>query len=362
VEGVVMPSSFWHGKRVLVTGHTGFKGAWLSLWLGELGAEVTGYALAPPTEPSLFEEAAVGGGMRSILGDVRDLEKLGAAVRKSRPEVVFHLAAQSLVRASYRDPVETYATNVMGTVHVLEAVRQAGGVRAVVNVTSDKCYANVGARRKFSEEDALGGSDPYSNSKGCAELVTAAYRASFFAAGNERGLALASARAGNVIGGGDWAADRLVPDCVRAMSADRAALIRNPEAVRPWQFVLEPLAGYLRLAERLWSGGAAFAEGWNFGPDESDARPVRFVADRLVALWGSAVSWESDKTAHPHEAAWLGLDCRKARERLGWRPVLALDEALEWTVRWYKEQAAGRAARKMTLEQIREYAKLGAAR
>ena len=323
---------------------------------------MTGYALAPPTEPSLFAEAAVAGGMRSILGDVRDLERLSAAVGEGRPEVVFHLAAQSLVRASYDDPVETYGTNVMGTVHVLEAVRRAGGVRAVVNVTSDKCYANSGAGRAFGEDDALGGSDPYSSSKGCAELVTAAYRASFFAAGAAGGAALASARAGNVIGGGDWAADRLVPDCVRAMSAGRAALIRNPEAVRPWQFVLEPLSGYLLLAERLWSGGAAYAEGWNFGPDESDARPVRYVADRVAELWGAGASWASDGAAHPPEAGWLRLDCRKARARLSWRPALGLDEALGWTVAWYQGRAAGRAARALALAQIREYATIRAAR
>jgi CDP-glucose 4,6-dehydratase len=300
--------------------------------------------------------------MRSILGDVRDLERLTSAVAECRPEVVFHLAAQSLVRVSYRDPVETYGTNVMGTVHVLEAVRRVGGVRAAVNVTSDKCYANAGERREFREDDPLGGSDPYSSSKGCAELVTAAYRASFFGAGSQCGVALASARAGNVIGGGDWAADRLVPDCVRALGAGRAALIRNPEAVRPWQFVLEPLSGYLRLAERLWTGGAEYAEGWNFGPDESDARPVRYVADRVAELWGAGASWESDGAAHPHEAGWLRLDCAKARERLGWRPALELDEALGWTVQWYKGLAAGREARQMTLEQIREYERIRAIR
>ena len=356
-----MPISFWNGKRVLVTGHTGFKGAWLSLWLEQLGAEVTGYALEPPTQPSLFADAAVARGMHSILGDVRDIEHLTAAVTECRPEVVFHLAAQSLVRVSYRDPVETYATNVMGTVHVLEAVRRAGGVRVAVNVTSDKCYANARESvAEFREEDPMGGGDPYSSSKGCAELVTSAYRTSFFSEPS-CGVALASARAGNVIGGGDWAEDRLVPDCVRAMSEGRAVRIRNPEAVRPWQFVLEPLSGYLLLAERLWSLGAACAEGWNFGPDEDDARPVRYVADRVVELWGQGASWEADAGEHPREAAWLRLDCTKARARLSWRPALGLDEALRWTIQWYKGLAAGRDAREMALDQIREYSRIRAA-
>ncbi|NLX57877.1 MAG: CDP-glucose 4,6-dehydratase [Phycisphaerae bacterium] len=354
-----MPGSFWNGKRVLVTGHTGFKGAWLALWLSELGAEVTGYALPPPTEPSLFVDADVARGLRSVIGDVRDLDALTAVLRECQPEVVFHMAAQALVRASYRDPVATYATNVMGTVHLLEAVRQTGSVRAVVNVTSDKCYANTGDRRRFREEDAMGGSDPYSNSKGCAELVTSAYRASFFAQAGAP--ALASARAGNVIGGGDWAADRLVPDCIRALGEGGAVRIRNPEAVRPWQFVLEPLSGYLMLAERLWSDGAACAEGWNFGPDEADARPVSYVADRVVELWGRDASWTTDGGTHPREAAWLSLDCTKARERLSWRPAMTLDEALRWTVRWYRDRADGRDARERTLEQIRRYAEIRAA-
>lgn len=354
VEEVVTPA-FWAGKRVFLTGHTGFKGAWLALWLASLGARVSCYALAPATTPSLWAMVESKAGVGSTIADLRDAAALGAALRASGAEIVFHLAAQSLVRASYEDPVGTYATNVMGTVNLLEAARRARGLRAVVNVTSDKCYENLETDRAYRETDAMGGRDPYSSSKGAAELVTAAYRASFF-----QGATVASARAGNVIGGGDWAADRLVPDTVRAALAGQPVRVRNPGAVRPWQHVLEPLAGYLLLAERLYEGGAAYAEGWNFGPDESDAVTVEKVVASVVRLWGTPAGWLADAGEHPHEAHFLRLDSAKARGKLGWRPRLKLATALEWTVDWYRRQARGEDARALTLAQVDRYMGLAA--
>ena len=319
MEDVVISPSFWRGKRVFVTGHTGFKGAWLALWLTDLGAEVTGYSLPPPTDPSLFDISGVRSRLRHLDGDVRDEAALAHAVREARPEIVFHMAAQSLVRVSYDEPAATYATNVMGTVNVLEAVRRCDGVRAVVCVTSDKCYENRETPRPYREDDAMGGHDPYSSSKGCAELVASAYRRSFFSGpGDASGrAALATARAGNVIGGGDWAKDRLVPDLLNGFAAGVRPLIRFPSAVRPWQHVLEPLAGYLRLAEALWMGDPAAADGWNFGPDDADAQPVSWIADRLAALWGEGAAWETTGEPQPHEAHFLRLDCAKARQKLG---------------------------------------------
>jgi CDP-glucose 4,6-dehydratase len=354
-----MSASFWKGRTVLVTGHTGFKGAWLSLWLESLGADVVGYALDPLTAPNLFELARVGQGIRDLRGDVRDLERLTAVVRDHRPEVVFHLAAQSLVRPSYRDPVETYSTNVMGTVNLLEAIRRTGGTRAVVNVTSDKCYENHGQATGYREGDPMGGHDPYSSSKGCAELVTACYRRSYFsvAAGGPP-VALASARAGNVIGGGDWATDRLIPDCMRSVMAGRPIPIRSPDAVRPWQFVLEPLGGYLLLAERLIESGPDFAEAWNFGPDPQDAKPVAWAADCIVDLWGGGTSWVRASGDPLHEAKELRLDCAKAKARLGWSPRTDLRRSLAWVVDWYKAYQAGRDLRDVTLGQVREFMSL----
>ncbi len=352
VEEVVTPK-FWAGKKVFVTGHTGFKGSWLALWLTALGARVSGYALKPPSIPSLWALVEARSGIASTIADIRDLDALSKAIGAFQPEIVFHLAAQSLVRPSYDDPVGTYATNVMGTLHLLEAVRRAGGVRAVVNVTSDKCYENLETGQACRESDPMGGRDPYSSSKGCAELVTSAYRASFFS--KPDGPALASARAGNVIGGGDWAQDRIVPDIVRAAVAGKAVQVRNPRAVRPWQHVLEPLAGYLQLAEHLHATPALFAEGWNFGPDEKDVVPVETVVSTITRLWGSPASWAADKGAHPHEAHFLKLDSSKARSRLGWSPHLGLQTALEWTVGWYKTQAQGADARQLTLAQIERY-------
>jgi CDP-glucose 4,6-dehydratase len=342
---------FWQGKRVFLTGHTGFKGAWLALWLSRLGASTTGYALEPPSTPSFFDAARVAPTLDDLRADVRDGEGLARALRAARPEVVFHLAAQSLVRRSYAEPAATYATNVLGTVNVLEAVRRAAGVRAVVVVTSDKCYENLEQARGFRESDRLGGHDPYSSSKACAELVTQSFRDCFL---EKNGTRVASVRAGNVVGGGDWAQDRLIPDLVRAACEGRAARVRRPEAVRPWQHVLDPLAGYLALAERL-AEGAAFAEAWNFGPDESDARPVRWVVEEFCRRWGGGASWQGDEDDHPHEAGLLMLDAGKARERLAWRPAWDAAQAVARSVEWYKAHAAGADMRAFTLQQIADY-------
>lgn len=356
-------SAFWGGRRVFLTGHTGFKGGWLALWLQRLGAEVTGFALEPPGGPNLFEVARVADGMTDLRGDVREGEALAEALCRSRAEVVFHLAAQPLVRLSYVQPAVTFATNVMGTVNLLEAVRRHDGIRAVVNVTTDKCYENHGTADGYREGDPLGGYDPYSSSKACSELVTAAYRNSFFnpADHGRHGVALATARSGNVLGGGDWAEDRLVPDCLRCMMTGEPVPIRNPRATRPWQHVLAPLAGYLLLAERLYAEGGAFAEAWNFGPDDADVVTVHEVAARLCALWGGGASCRVDGGEHPHEAATLRLDSGKARQRLGWRPRWSLAKGLEQTVTWHKAWLGETDMRETTLAQIEDYQCGGAA-
>ncbi len=347
-----MNRQFWQGKRVFLTGHTGFKGSWLTLWLRRLGAEVTGYSLAPPTEPNLFVEARVGDGVRTIEADVRDAAAVARAMSEASPEIVLHLAAQSLVRRGYAEPLETYATNVLGTANVLEAVRAAGDVRVAIACTSDKCYENREWDRGYREDDRLGGKDPYSNSKACAELVTDAYRRSYFATGR---VALASVRSGNVIGGGDWADDRLLPDLVRGFARGEPVPIRSPDAIRPWQHVLDPLHGYLMLAERLWSDGAGFGGAWNFGPDEGDARPVRWIADRIVERWGESASWRLDGDVHPPEATYLRLDCTKAKRQLGWSPLVSLETALEWLVSWHRGHHSGADARQLTLERIADF-------
>lgn len=348
-----MNPQFWRGRRVLVTGHTGFKGSWLCLWLASVGAEVHGYALPPPTDPSLFDVAKVGDLLAaSEISDVRDGEALSAAVGRARPEIVFHLAAQPLVRYSFRAPVETYAVNVMGTVHLLEAVRRNDCVRAVVSVTTDKCYENREWPWGYRENEPLGGHDPYSSSKACAELVSAAYRNSFLA---EAGVALATARAGNVIGGGDWAADRLLPDFLRALDAGETLTIRSPGAIRPWQHVLEPLSGYLALAEALAESGAQAAEAWNFGPVDDDARPVGWILERLSARVPE-LRWQCDALPQPHEANYLKLDSSKARACLGWAPRWRLDKALEMTVDWHRAWRHGSDMRAVSLAQIAEYA------
>jgi CDP-glucose 4,6-dehydratase len=342
------------GRRVFVTGHTGFKGSWLAEWLIEMGADVTGYSLDPPTEPSLFDELGLAGRMRHVHGDVRDLPHLTSAIAEARPEIVFHLAAQALVRLSYEEPVLTYESNVMGTVNVLEAVRCAGDVAAVVNVTSDKCYENREDGRAYCETDPLGGHDPYSSSKGCAELVTAAYRRSFFA---EPGATrIASVRAGNVIGGGDWAVDRIVPDCVCALQAGEVITVRNPDAVRPWQHVLEPLSGYLLLASRLLAGSPQLAGAWNFGPQDAGMVPVSSVADAIVAAWGSG-AWECPVApeGQPHEAQLLCLDVAKAKDALGWRPLYDVDRAVGVTAKWYRARAEGHDVLELTKADIADY-------
>lgn len=357
MEGLVMNPAFWASKRVLITGHTGFKGSWLSLWLQSMGADLAGFALEPPTSPSLFVEGRVQEGLTHFIGDIRDLEKLQSAISKFKPEIIFHLAAQPLVRRSYADPVETYSTNVMGTVNLLEAVRQCQGVRAVVNVTSDKCYTNREWVWGYRENDAMGGYDPYSSSKGCAELVGAAYTTSFFnpADYHRHGVALASARAGNVIGGGDWAQDRLIPDIVQSFADGKALTIRNPNAIRPWQHVLEPLRGYISLAQQLYEQGPVFAEGWNFGPADSDAKTVQWIVERVANLWHEPVTWSIDKGDHPHEAQFLKLDVSKAARLLQWSPVMNLDGALKYTIPWYQDWIEGVDMRVATLSQIKLY-------
>lgn len=355
VEGVAVNPEFWRGKRVLITGHTGFKGSWLSLWLQKLGAQVSGYALPPPTEENLFNLAAVGERMESVFGDIRNRETLRQAFDRFRPEIVFHLAAQALVRASYTEPVETYQVNVMGTVHVLEAVRSTRGCRAIVNVTSDKCYENKEWTWGYREQDPMGGHDPYSSSKGCSELVTAAYRSSFFGDANGSTVGVASARAGNVIGGGDFSRDRIIPDFMAAFAQHKPLYVRNPDAIRPWQHVLEPLSGYLLLAEKLWEQPREYAQGWNFGPAPDDIRPVRWIVERLNTHSGNQLRWEIDTRPKPHEAGLLMLDSAKARLLLGWTPRWTLDQALKMVIGWHSAHQRGESLRPVVQQQIDQY-------
>jgi CDP-glucose 4,6-dehydratase len=349
---MAMNPKFWHGKRVFLSGHTGFKGGWLALWLADMGAEVHGYALTPPTEPNFFTvcnlQAHLGGG---TIADIRDAATLTQALQAARPDIVLHLAAQPLVRYSYTAPVETYSVNVMGTVNLLEAVRQTPGVKAVVNVTTDKCYENREWVRPYRENEAMGGVDPYSSSKACSELVTAAYRRSFLDAA---GIHVASARAGNVIGGGDWALDRLIPDFLRALDARQALTIRSPQATRPWQHVLEPLAGYLTLAEKLYSDGQCFADAWNFGPEDGDARTVQWIVEQLCSQTPGA-AWQCDAAPQPHEANTLKLDSSKAKTQLGWHPRWNLQTALSQTLAWHQAWRQGADMAAASLEQIHSY-------
>ena len=348
---MLVGASPWKGRKVLVTGHTGFKGGWLSLWLRELGAEVTGFSLPAPTDPSFFEQTRLRELVTNIEEDVRDLAAVEAAVQRARPEVVFHLAAQPLVRQSYEQPVETYATNVMGTAHVLDACRRSDDVRAIVCVTSDKCYENREWDRPYREDDPMGGHDPYSSSKGAAELVVSAYRRSFGGAGAK----IASVRGGNVIGGGDWAADRLVPDIVRALLAGEDPLIRNPDSIRPWQHVFDALSGYMLVAEKLLEGGDEFACGWNFGPADDDTQPVRWIVQKMFEAWGGEQRWQQPSAPQPHEAVLLKLDCSKARNELGWNPRFRLEEALGKVVEWHSAVANGADAREVSRRQLNDY-------
>lgn len=356
-----MNPHFWRGKRVFLTGHTGFKGSWLSLWLQSLGAEITGYALNPNTQPNLFELAKVAEGMRSCIGDIRNLENLQSEMQSSQPDVVFHLAAQPLVRYSYINPIETYSTNVMGTVNVLEAIRKISSVKAVVIVTTDKCYENREWVWPYREDEAMGGHDPYSSSKGCAELVTAAYRASFFNPSEykKHGVGIATARAGNVIGGGDWSGDRLIPDILRAINTGAPVQLRNPKAVRPWQHVLEPLNGYLTLAEKLCEEGNNFSEAWNFGPEQRDCLPVYEIAKRLVDLSGSSSKLELVGSAdQPHEAGLLKLDIAKACNFLKWKPLMDIDLSLKWIFEWNDAYQKKLDVRLLIENQINNYQNL----
>ena len=348
-------AGFWKNKKVYLTGHTGVKGSWLSLWLQSMGAIVKGYALEANTSPSLFEEAHVAEGMESEIGDIRDLKKISSSIQNFNPDILIHMAAQPLVRLSYIEPVETYSTNVMGTVHVLEGARTCSNLKAIVSVTTDKCYENKEWHWGYRENEPMGGHDPYSSSKGCAELVTSAYRRSYFHA--EETASIASARAGNVIGGGDWAEDRLIPDILKAFENSEAVVIRNPLSTRPWQHVLEPLSGYLVLAEHLYNQGDVYAGPWNFGPKDEGCKSVSWILDKMVANWGNGASWELDSNNNPHEAGFLKLDCSKATNELKWQPNWGLEETLDLIVNWHKKYLGGVDVKKACLNEINKYSK-----
>lgn len=353
----MLNKNFWQGRKVFLTGHTGFKGSWLSLWLHSMGAEVTGYALKPPTVPALYEICKTDELMSSVIADIRDRKVLENAILQAQPDIVIHMAAQPLVRESYINPAETYEINVMGTVNLFEAIRKCASVKAVVNVTTDKCYENKEWSWGYRENEPMGGYDPYSNSKSCSELITASYRKSFFNIKDydKHGVALASARAGNVIGGGDWAKDRLIPDCVRSLLNNEKIFIRSPKSIRPWQHVLEPLSGYLLLAQKLYQEGPSYAEGWNFGPEDNDAKPVDWIVNKLCEKWGDDATYLIDKGPHPHEANYLKLDISKAKTQLNWQPKwnieTALDKIVEWTIAYKNHKNMC----EITLKQIKEY-------
>ena len=347
--------NFWKGKKVFLTGHTGFKGSWLSLWLQDMGVLVKGYSLDVNTKPALFTHANVAAEMESEIGDIRNLEQLTESMVSFSPDILIHMAAQPLVRLSYQEPVDTYTTNVIGTVNVLEAARKCSNLKAIVSVTTDKCYENKEWEWGYRENEPMGGHDPYSSSKGCAELVTSAYRRSFFS--SEDTASLASARAGNVIGGGDWAEDRLIPDILRAFEKSEPVVIRNPLSTRPWQHVLEPLSGYLVLAQELFLNGDNFAEGWNFGPKDEDCKPVSWILDKMVTYWGNNASWNLDKNNNPHEAGFLKLDCSKASNRLKWNPKWNLQLTLKSIVDWHQLYSNGGDIKKQCLKEINTYSK-----
>ncbi len=352
-----MNLDFWKNKKVLITGHTGFKGSWLCLWLQELGADLYGYSLQPPSTPNLFEEAGVANGMQNYTGDIRDFHKLERIFQSIQPEIVIHMAAQSLVRVSYSSPVDTYSVNMMGVVNLLECVRNTPSVKVALNITTDKCYENKEWVWGYRENDQLGGYDPYSNSKACSELITAGYRSSFFnnEKYNEHGVAIATARAGNVIGGGDWSTDRLIPDVIRSIELGNQIVIRNPSSIRPWQHVLDPLHGYLCLSQKLYDYGPSFAEPWNFGPNHSDCRTVKWIVERLIKIWGNSSTWISSDELNHHESQILKLDISKSREKLDWCASLNLEDSLELVVDWYKKRSQGVNIRDLTLNQIINY-------
>ncbi|REL24181.1 CDP-glucose 4,6-dehydratase [Rhodohalobacter sp. SW132] len=349
--------SFWNGKKVFITGHTGFKGSWLSFWLTELGAKVKGYALPPAETPNLFESLKLEQRIQSVFGDIRDFDRMKNEMLDFEPEIIFHMAAQALVRESYENPLETFESNVMGTANLLEAVRSVPGVRSLISVTSDKCYENKEWDWKYREIDPVGGRDPYSASKGCAELITSSFRRSFFNDDSDGGLktGIATVRAGNVIGGGDWSRDRLIPDIMRSFSERKAVIIRNPSAVRPWQYILDLLNGYMILAEKLYDDPGTFSEAWNFGPSERDEQSVEFITDKMIKVWGDGASWKLDKTANPHEAKYLKLDSSKSRMRLRWSTQVNLPQALEYLTLWYKKYFEGADMVEFTRQQIKKF-------
>jgi CDP-glucose 4,6-dehydratase len=343
--------NFWNGKRVFLTGHTGFKGSWMSLWLSSLGAIVKGYSLQPPTSPSLFEIAKIDSLIDSEIGDIRELNKLKRGMLNFGPDILIHMAAQPLVRYSYKAPVETYEVNVLGTVNVLESARSCNNLKAIINITTDKCYENVEWDKSYKEDDPMGGYDPYSSSKGCAELLTSAYRCSFF---QDQGVGLASVRAGNVIGGGDWAGDRLIPDILRSFEKNTPVMIRNPKSTRPWQHVLEPLSGYIILAQKLYTNPIKYSEGWNFGPYADDVRPVSWILDKMINKWDGA-KWNIDRGIQPHEARYLKLDISKAKEKLYWEPTWNLEKALNLIIDWHEQYLEGEDMKEVSLRQIESY-------
>ena len=347
----MIDQEFWQGRRVFLTGHTGFKGSWLALWLHSLGAVVKGYALSPPTDPSLFNEAKIDSIIDSQISDIRDQDVLHKSMTTFNPDILIHMAAQPLVRYSYDVPIETYEVNVIGTAKVLEAARSCANLKAIVNITTDKCYENDGRSEGYKESDPMGGHDPYSSSKGCAELVASAYRRSFL---QEQGIELASVRAGNVIGGGDWADDRLIPDILRSFEKNEPVVIRNPKAIRPWQHVLEPLSGYLVLAQKLYENQENYAEGWNFGPNEKDVKPVDWILDKMITKWPNS-SWELDQNSNPHEAGFLKLDISKAESKLGWKPVWGLSQTLDKIIDWQKAWLNKEDMQAVCLSEIEEY-------
>ena len=355
-----MNSNFWKNKKVLLTGHTGFKGSWLSIWLKKLGVELVGFSKDIPTKPSLFEIAKVSEGMTSITGNIEDFTAIQKVLKENKPEIVIHMAAQSLVRKSYEEPINTFATNVMGTVNLLQAVKTTGSTLVLINITSDKCYENKGTEKAFSENSPMGGYDPYSSSKGCAELVTSSFRNSFFNLKEfeRHGCSLSSVRSGNVIGGGDWAKDRLIPDIMNSISKRIPTQIRNTRSIRPWQFVLEPLFGYLILAQRMWEEGKEFSEPWNFGPDETDCKSVKWILEKISKELDDGFSWKEDTRDNPHEAEMLKLDCNKAKKRLGWKTKLDVTETIEWTVNWYKEYFKNSDMKEYTENQIDKFMSL----